>query len=87
MLRPNLERCVKHVDKVSPHLLVLLMYEARHLLEAFLVVSLGTEIDDVSGQASHAPLTIPRKEKSRKELADQIITWSRSPFQPQRKAS
>ena len=74
MLRPNLEQCVKHVDKVSPHLLVLLMYEARHLLEAFLVVSLGTEIDDVSGQTSHAPLTIPRKEKkSRKELADQII--------------
>jgi len=43
---------------LRPNLLVLLMYEARHLLEAFLVVSLGTEIDDVSGQTSHAPLTI-----------------------------
>ena len=77
----------ENVDKVLPNLLVLLMHEARHLFETFLVVSLGTEVDDVSGQTGHASFTIPRKERRIKELVGQMITWSRSPFQPQRKAS
>jgi len=43
---------------LRPNLLVLLMHEARHLFETFLVVSLGTEVDDVSGQTGHASFTI-----------------------------
>lgn len=43
---------------LGPNLFVLLMHKSRHLLEAFLVVSLRAEIDDVSGQTSHTSLTI-----------------------------
>ena len=36
------------------YLFVLFVYESGDLLETLLVVSLGTEVDDVGSQAGHA---------------------------------